>query len=101
MIMHDAAHSYFRLVNPAVETDPEFPPQFFGIDEIPIVDVSPGVRFRPVFGHNILLNYVYFEPHAEAPLHQHTEEQMGTSIQGVFEFTLNGMTRLIHPGDVY
>ena len=46
-------------------------------------------------------NYVYFEPHAVAPLHQHPEEQIGTVLEGQCVFALNGVKRTIGPGDVY
>jgi len=38
---------------------------------------------------------------AQAPLHQHPEEQIGTVLEGECEFELNGVKRTIRPGDVY
>jgi len=41
------------------------------------------------------------EPNRVAPVHSHTEEQIGTIIEGEYEFELNGVKRLIRKGDVY
>lgn len=99
--MSDAFGGYFGQQGEAGQPDPSFPPVFTGVDEIPYVPLSAGLRFKPVFGRNLLLNYVYFEPHTEAPLHSHPEEQIGTVIEGECEFELNGERRLLRPGDVY
>ncbi len=95
------AGGYFSLDAAQGDPDASFPPLFTSTEEIPFVEVSPGVRFKPVFGRNLLLNYVYFEPHAVAPMHSHAEEQMGTMLEGEMEFELNGEKRIIRPGDVY
>ncbi|MGH2411164.1 MAG: cupin domain-containing protein, partial [Chloroflexota bacterium] len=57
--------------------------------------------FKPIFGRNLLFNYVFFEPHTEAPMHAHPEEQIGTMLEGEYEFEMNGEKRMIRPGDVY
>ena len=92
---------YFWLENATTEIDPTFPPVFTGADEIPFVNLGEGIRFKPVFGHNILFNYVYFEPNSVAPMHQHPEEQIGTVLEGEYEFEMNGEKRMIRPGTVY
>ena len=99
--MSDESTGYFRLDNAAVEPDPSFPPTFTSAEEIPFVNLGEGIRFKPVFGRNILFNYVYFDPHAVAPMHQHPEEQVGTVLEGECEFEMNGVTRMIRPGVVY
>jgi quercetin dioxygenase-like cupin family protein len=99
--MSEESRGYFWLDEAAVEIDPSFPPTFTSAKEIPFVHLAEGIRFRPVFGRNILFNYVYFDPHAVAPLHQHPEEQVGTVLEGKMEFEMNGVKRTIRPGDVY
>lgn len=99
--MSDAAKEYFRLEQPAVAVDPDFPPKFVNIEEIPYVNLAEGIRFKPVFGKSILFNYVFFEPHAEAPTHQHPEEQFGTILEGEYEFVIAGVAKMMRPGDVY
>ncbi len=34
-------------------------------------------------------------------MHQHPEEQIGTMLEGEYEFEMNGEKRMIRPGDVY
>ena len=99
--MADASEVYFKLDDAATEPDPEFPPIFTSVDEIPYVNLGKGIRFKPIFGRNVLFNYVFFEPHTEAPMHQHAEEQIGTVLEGEYEFEMNGEKRMIRPGNVY
>ncbi len=98
--MTDLSAGYFTTQEGA-EPDPEFPPQFASRDDIPFVQLSPGVRFKPVFGRNLLINHVYFDPHTEVPMHQHPEEQGGTVLEGELEFEMGGEKRILRPGDVY
>ena len=99
--MSDAATEYFRLEQADVAVDASFPPKFVNIEEIPFVNLAEGIRFKPVFGKSILFNYVYFEPHAVAPTHQHPEEQFGTILEGEYEFEIAGVAKMMRPGDVY
>jgi len=99
--MSDLSTGYFSAGKEGGEPDPSFPPVFTGADDVPFVNLGAGIRFKPIFGRNILFNYVYFEPHTEAPMHQHPEEQIGTMLEGEYEFEMNGEKRMIRPGDVY
>jgi quercetin dioxygenase-like cupin family protein len=99
--MNDAADDYFQPLLEGAETDPSFPPIFTTRDDIPYVNLGKGIRFKPIFGRNLLFNYVFFEPHTEAPMHAHPEEQIGTMLEGEYEFEMNGEKRMIRPGDVY
>ena len=99
--MSDLSTGYFSAGSEKGEPDPSFPPVFTGAAEVPFVNLGAGIRFKPIFGRNILFNYVYFEPHSEAPMHQHPEEQIGTMLEGEYEFEMNGEKRMIRPGDVY
>jgi quercetin dioxygenase-like cupin family protein len=47
------------------------------------------------------MSFVYMEPHSVAPVHQHAEEQIGTMIEGAYEFELGGEKRIVRKGDVY
>lgn len=64
------------------------------------VEFVPGLEFRPVLGENTLTNFVRFEPHTEAPVHVHEEEQIVIVLDGEFEFSLDGDVRTMRPGDV-
>ena len=91
---------YFRTSEGAAP-DPDFPPRLVAGAEGSFVPLAEGVRFRPVFGRGMLLNYVYFEPHSQAPLHSHAEEQLGTVLEGELEFELAGERRVMRPGDTW
>ena len=62
------------------------------------LELVPGLRFQPVLGDNVMANFVYFEPHTEAPLHWHDEEQIALVIDGEFEFEVAGEKRLLKRG---
>ena len=79
----------------------EFKPEFVNVADVPLFNVVEGLGLKPVFGEKILLSFVYMEPNSVAPVHSHPEEQMGTMIEGEYEFELNGVKRLMRPGDVY
>lgn len=62
------------------------------------IELVPGLEFRPVVGTNLALNVVTFQPHTEAPLHAHEEEQMVFVLEGSLEFEVEGEVRLLKPG---
>ncbi|MDB5058069.1 MAG: hypothetical protein JWO59_1541 [Chloroflexi bacterium] len=99
--MSEATNNYFNVGAKQVEIDEEYPPSYTSMEDIPFVQLGDGIRARPVFGKNLLVNYVYFEANAVAPVHQHAEEQIGTALEGEFEFELNGETQIIRPGVFY
>jgi quercetin dioxygenase-like cupin family protein len=100
-VVSDVAKEYFREGKRTVVEDPEHPSLYRSIDDIPFVPLGDGLRFKPLFGKNLLVNYVYFDANTVAPVHQHAEEQIGTSIEGEFEFELNGVKQMIKPGIYY
>jgi quercetin dioxygenase-like cupin family protein len=84
------------------EIDPAFSPSYLNLDrDLPSLPVEPGIVVRPVLGQRLNLSFIYFEPRAVAPVHQHREEQLGTVLEGSLEFELAGETRLLRRGDVY
>ncbi|MGH3494762.1 MAG: cupin domain-containing protein, partial [Sciscionella sp.] len=74
--------------------------RFVDVDAIEAVEMVPGLNFRPVLGEGAIVNIVSFEPHTEAPLHSHVEEQIVVVTEGEFEFTIGGATRTMRAGDV-
>lgn len=92
---------YFATVDPVVEIVGDFKPDFVNVDDIPLLKVVEGLGLKPVFGEKILLSFVYMEPNSVAPVHSHEEEQIGTMIEGEYEFELNGEKKMIRKGDVY
>ncbi len=65
------------------------------------LEVERDLVLRPVFGRNLTMSFVSMEPHRVAPVHQHPQEQIGTVIEGSYEFELAGEKRVVRRGDVY
>lgn len=84
-----------------IEVTGDFQPQHLNTDDIPLLKVVEGLGLKPVFGENVQLSFVYMEPNSVAPVHSHPEEQIGTMIEGEYEFELNGVKKMIRKGDVY
>lgn len=79
---------------------PTAPGRFVDVSAIEPVEFVPGLGFRPVLGEKTLVNFVSFEPHTEAPMHVHEEEQVVVVTEGEFEFTIGDETRTMRAGDV-
>ena len=74
--------------------------RFLHIDGLPRVRMSEGLDFRPIVGRGMLFSFVSFAPHAEAPRHAHSEEQVVIVLDGEIEFDLDGDVRVLREGDV-
>lgn len=79
---------------------PTAPGRYVEVAGVEPVEFIPGLEFRPVLGEQMLTNFVRFEPHTEAPVHVHEEEQTVIVLEGEFEFSLDGDVRTMRPGDV-
>lgn len=90
------SESYFNLSTP-----PDVPVGeglYVDLGGVSAIEFVPGLEFRPVLGERLLVNFVRFEPHTEAPLHAHEEEQITFAVEGEFEFDLDGDVRTMRPG---
>jgi quercetin dioxygenase-like cupin family protein len=70
--------------------------QWDGLEPLEMVH---GLRFQPVLGEGLMVNFVRFEPHTEAPVHWHDEEQISYVIDGELEFEVAGEQRLLRRGE--
>ncbi|MDQ6934815.1 MAG: cupin domain-containing protein [Actinomycetota bacterium] len=95
--MSGSEHSHFSLEGGLTPTAAG---RFVKVADVPGVEFVPGLSFQPVLGENMLVNFVTFEPHTEAPMHVHVEEQIVVVVEGEFDFTIDGETRTLRPGDV-
>ena len=97
--------SGYFFTSPDAQIDPSADPRYMVVERDVLalhpIKESPGLTLRPVFGQNLTMSFVYMEPHSVAPVHQHAEEQVGTIIEGEYEFDLNGDKRVVRKGDVY
>lgn len=102
--MSDPQEPYFRESDPRTGEAPEIDDTvaWMGPREAhPLYELAEGVSFRPIFGRNLLLNYVTFGPGRGFPTHDHPEEQFGLVLEGEMELTIGGETRLLLKGDLY
>ena len=80
--------------------EPQEPGRYVTIDaDLPALDFAPGLVVRPLVGSRLLASFVRYEPHAEAPLHAHEEEQVFIVLEGEIELELGGERRLMRPGE--
>ena len=73
--------------------------EFVSWDGLDPIEMVPGLFFQPVLGENVMVNFVRFEPHTEAPLHWHEEEQISFVVDGEFEFEVGGEKRTVRRGE--
>ena len=62
------------------------------------IEMVPGLNFQPVLGERVMANFVHFDPHTEAPLHWHDEEQISFVLEGELEFEVADETRTLRKG---
>jgi quercetin dioxygenase-like cupin family protein len=72
---------------------------FFRADELPAVDMLPGVVRRAVWLDDVMLTLFNFDPGAVIPEHAHPHQQITWVVEGAMEFNLEGETRILRPGD--
>jgi unsaturated pyranuronate lyase len=87
--------SYFE----APTQEPTEAGRFFQAGELPAIDMIEGLTLRPVVGTNVMVSFVRYEPHVEAPLHAHVEEQIFFALEGEFEVELGGEVRTVRAGE--
>ncbi|MDC6362430.1 MULTISPECIES: cupin domain-containing protein [Flavobacteriaceae] len=63
-------------------------------------EIMPGYHGKLVHGNAISWAFWNVEKDAIVPEHQHIHEQIMHVVEGEFEFTLNGDTKVYYPGDV-
>jgi len=64
-------------------------------------ELIPGINARTFWGEKMLVAVVELDPHTHLPNHSHHHEQVGIILEGKLEFTIDGETRVLEPGDVY
>ncbi len=72
----------------------------YSLDAIPSKEIMPGYHGKLVHSENISVAFWTVEKGAEVPEHSHMNEQLMQVLEGEFEFTLDGVTKIYHPGDI-
>ncbi len=70
------------------------------LSTIPSKEIMPGLHGKLVHTANMSIVFWEIEEDAEVHEHAHMNEQVMHVIEGTFEFTLDGDTKVYHPGDL-
>ncbi|MQB01342.1 MAG: cupin domain-containing protein [Actinobacteria bacterium] len=63
------------------------------------IEMVPGLQIQALTSANVMVSFVHLEPHTEAAVHWHDEEQISIVIDGELEFEVGGVTRTLRRGD--
>lgn len=70
------------------------------LTEIESKEIMPGYHGKMVHAEKMSWAFWDVEKDAEVPEHHHPHEQIMHVVEGEFEFTLDGNTKVYYPGDV-
>lgn len=70
------------------------------LSEIEAKEIQPGLHGKMVHGKQLTWAFWEVEKGAGVPEHQHPHEQIMHVVEGEFEFTLNGKTKVYRNGDI-
>lgn len=73
---------------------------FIDLTSIDEKEIVAGYRARFVHGDNLTMAYWNVDPGAELPEHSHPHEQVANVLEGIFELTVDGESRVLEPGQV-
>jgi quercetin dioxygenase-like cupin family protein len=71
---------------------------FFALADLKPKDVLDGIRVRSVHLEHLMFTHFTFKAGALVPVHSHPHEQISFLLEGEMEFTFEGETRRIKPG---
>lgn len=60
-------------------------PSVTSIAQLGAFELAPGVTAQPLFGQQVMLNFLRFEPGAVIERHNHPHEQVGLILEGGLE----------------
>lgn len=70
------------------------------LSEITAKEIMPGYHGKLVHSENMSIAFWEVDKDAQVPEHAHKNEQIMYVMEGDFEFTLDGITKVYHPGDI-
>jgi quercetin dioxygenase-like cupin family protein len=73
---------------------------FLDLGSIDEKEIVPGFRARFVHSDNLTLAYWDVDPGAQLPEHSHPHEQVANVLDGEFELTVDGETKILKPGQI-
>ncbi len=73
---------------------------FLSLQDVDEKEIVPGCFARFVHTGNMTMAYWTIKVGAEIPEHSHPHEQVANLIEGEFELTVAGESRVVKPGDI-
>lgn len=70
------------------------------ITDIEEREILPGYKARFIHGDNMTIAFWEVEKGAVLPEHSHIHEQLAQVLEGEFELTIEGKSRVLKPGEV-
>src|SRR5579875_3225971 len=74
---------------------------FVDINQIPPIEILPGVRIRTPHLNQLMLSYLEMDEGAVVPQHSHPHEQGGILLKGKLELTIGDEVRVVEPGSLF
>ena len=68
--------------------------------DLPRQSVFPGIEGHLIHTERVTIGDFYIQAGTRLPAHAHPHEQTSTILEGTFEFTVGGETKVCGPGDV-
>lgn len=72
----------------------------FHWETVPPVKVHPGVTRQQIDATNCTIVRYLYAPGAQFPEHTHEQEQVTIVLRGPIQFTVEGVSKLYHPGEI-
>lgn len=73
---------------------------FYTLDQMSTREIVPGYRAKFIHSEGMTLAYWEVEKGAALPEHSHPHEQIANVLEGEFELTVDGESRVLAPGQV-
>lgn len=70
------------------------------LKDLPSKEFIPGYHGKMIHAQNMTLAFWEVEKGAIVPIHNHVNEQIMQVLEGSFEFTLDGLTKIYQKGDL-
>jgi quercetin dioxygenase-like cupin family protein len=70
------------------------------IDKLPQNEIKEGFKTRFIHTENLTLGYWDAEKGAVLPMHSHLHEQITQVLEGKFELTIDGISKVYVPGQI-
>jgi quercetin dioxygenase-like cupin family protein len=74
---------------------------FYNPNEREVKQLITGIHARTFWGENLMLAVVELDAGSILPTHNHPHEQGGIVLEGTLDFSIDGETRTLGPGDLY